>query len=203
MKSTTTTVNQKPILTTFDIAKLLSVDITTVMMWVDQGKIPAYKTPGGHRRVFKKDFMDFVKKFNIPFQNASEERKPTILIVDDDSQIIRVLTRFLKKISSSFQIETAMDGFEAGQKCELVNPDIVLLDLNLPGIDGYKICKNIRMNPTHKNMVVLAISGFDSTEKRNKIREAGADGFFSKPFDFELLKQTILKYAERIPMNHN
>ncbi len=183
----------KSILTTFEISKYLEADITTVMSWIDDGKIAAYKTPGGHRRVLRKDFVDFLTRHKMPIAPELLRADNNILIVDDDPQILRLLTRLLKKLDEGFAIETAQTGFEAGRKLEKAAPDLVILDLRLPGIDGFEVCKNIRADEKTKHAKILAISGAASEDKKKKILQCGADEFLAKPFTVEEFYDALKK----------
>ena len=181
------------IFTTYEISRALSVDITTVMSWIDQGKLSAYKTPGGHRRVPKSDLLHFLKKYKMPIPLGLKHDEKRALIVDDDEQIIRLILRVLKKWDPKLKVETAKDGFEAGQKLESFSPHLVVLDLMLPGINGFRICKNIRSNKKTKEIKILAISGENTEETRKNFLNYGADGFLAKPFSIETFNHTINK----------
>lgn len=181
----------KNIYTTYDVSKLLSVDITTVMKWVDENKIIAYKTPGGHRRIFHQDLLNFLKSFNIPIPDQLSKNGKTILIVDDDPQIIKALQKFIKKINPAIQVEVAEDGFDAGSKIQSMALDLVILDLNLPGVDGFKVCKIIRASKTNNKIKILAISGDTSEKTKEKILACGADEFLEKPIDGEILTRLL------------
>ena len=106
-----------------------------------------------------------------------------ILVVDDEPAILSAIARALKKTSSSLQIETAKDGFEAGQKAAEFRPDLVILDLLLPGVDGFKVCENLK--GSRPDIKILAITGQASSEVRARIKACGADGFLAKPFEME------------------
>jgi excisionase family DNA binding protein len=187
----------QPVYTTFQISQYLSVDITTVMSWVDDGKLSAYKTPGGHRRVLQSDFLEFLRKYRMPVPAAlggTANRK--VLIVDDEPQTLRLINRLIKKIDEKLGIDMAADGFEAGRKLEVFAPDLVVLDLNLPGIDGFKVCKTIRSGERSKRTKILAISGSNSDENRKRILSCGADEFMAKPFEADAFAVAIKRLLD-------
>lgn len=188
----------QPVYTTFQISQYLSVDITTVMSWIDDGKLSAYKTPGGHRRVPHRDFLEFLKKYKMPVPQGLPGGARKVLVVDDEPQMVRMVVRYIKKIDGSLEIETAEDGFEAGRKMESYTPDLVILDLNLPGIDGFKVCKNIRASDK-KDVKILAMSGQGSDENRRKIISCGADEFVAKPFDMDAFAVLIRRLLDLKP----
>src|SRR5687768_514058 len=125
--------------TTYEIAEFCEVTMKAVTQWIDQGKLPAYRTPGGHRRIRPSDFVAFLKRYQMPVPEALQSlEKPRVLIVDDDKIIVALVKRILAKIGRPLTIDVAYDGFEAGQKVASFLPDLVLLDLKLPGLDGFQ-----------------------------------------------------------------
>ncbi len=187
--------------TTFQISKICAVDITTIMAWVDEGKLRAYRTPGGHRRVLHSDLISFLKKYNMPIPSDVDTAAKKILIVEDDSVTSRLLIRLLNKIGSEIRVETAAEGFEAGQKFESFLPDLVVLDIVLPGVDGFRICRNIRANRKYEHVKILAITAVDPEVSKAKIMRCGADSFLSKPLDNDNFIQVVqgLLQLEKVP----
>ena len=186
--------------TTFEISRFCSVDISTVMGWVDDGKLKAYRTPGGHRRVNHDDLIAFLEKYRMPIHPALQSRQARVLIVEDNPVTVRVLKRALEKLVPGEEVEVAVDGFEAGRKLEMFQPDLILLDLMLPGIDGFQVCRNIRADEKRKNIKILAISGLKGEDTRKKILAMGADAFLTKPFDLSDVRAVI---ASLIGETHN
>lgn len=187
--------------TTFQISKICAVDITTIMAWVDEGKLRAYRTPGGHRRVLHNDLVGFLKKYNMPIPPDVDAATKKVLIVEDDAVTSRLLVRLLNKIDADIRVETAADGFEAGQKFETFLPDLVVLDIILPGVDGFRICRNIRSNKKNEHVKILAITAVDPDTSKAKILRCGADSFLSKPIETEQFSQVAqqLLQLEKVP----
>jgi len=90
-----------------------------------------------------------------------------------------------------FETEVASDGFEAGLKVMEFNPGLIILDLFMPGMDGFEVCKRIKGNPETSHIKILAITGFDTKENRNRIMAAGADAYMTKPFNLNTLLEGI------------
>jgi len=173
------------IYTTFEISRFCSVDISTVMGWVDDGKLEAYRTPGGHRRISHEDLLSFLEKYRMPVHPLLKKVSTRVLIVDDDPVEVRMLKRSLGRMMPSAELDVANDGFEAGRKLETFQPDLIILDLMLPGVDGFQVCRNIRADERKKGVKILAISGLRSSETEKKILAMGADGFIAKPFKID------------------
>src|SRR5262245_35885100 len=83
----------KETFTTFEISRFCNVFVTTVANWIDEGKLPAYRTPGGHRRVMRRDLLEFMAKYNIPIpDDLSGDHETKVLVVDDDPDMIQIVT---------------------------------------------------------------------------------------------------------------
>jgi excisionase family DNA binding protein len=181
-------------LTTGQIAKYCHVTHRGVLKWVASGKLKAYRTPGQHSRVKVEDFLDFLKKYDMPVP-AELQQEPVlkkILIVDDDQGIVHSLRRILM-MENKYIIEEAFDGFKAGQKFMTFKPDLIILDIHMPGLDGFQVYANIRNDPNNKDTKVLIISGVNDEKEIKRIEGLGADGFLPKPFRNEVLKESIRK----------
>jgi len=170
---------------------MLACDLTTVIKWSNDGKLKAYKTPGGHRRIEEADLADFVKKFKLPFPEElkSENR---ILIVDDDPDFITLAAGYLGRIEN-IRLDSAGEGFTAGEKVISFSPHVVILDVKLPGIDGYEVCRRIKEKEETKNIKIVVVTAYDSPQDRNNALESGADVYFSKPLKSEQFVSTIKK----------
>ncbi len=173
------------VLTTHQIARALSVDIGTVIRWIDGARLPAYRTPGGHRRVKRGDFENFVRSHNLPAPAAMARRRKSVLVVEDDEDFQRMIEGFLRLIRKDLAVHRADDGFLAGKMVESLKPDVVLLDLFLPGLNGFRVCEHIRQDPALDRTWILAVSARGSAEDQKRILRAGADAFLAKPFGLE------------------
>ena len=110
-----------------------------------------------------------------------EKGKRSILIVDDE-QLYRFLVELFKAKKLGVIVESALDGFEAGSKVHQAQPDVVLLDLMMPGMDGFQVCERLKSGIDTMHIEVIAMSGHYSEENEEKIMEAGADKLLRKPF---------------------
>jgi PleD family two-component response regulator len=106
--------------------------------------------------------------------------KPKVLVVDDDPVNIELLEGYLSK---DYDILKAYNGNEALIIVEANPPDIILLDLIMPGINGFEVCKKLKDDPKTDHIPIVIVTSLHETEDRNKAIEAGADDFITKPFD--------------------
>ena len=185
----------KKALTTYEIAKYCDVTPRTVVQWISEGKIKAYRTPGNHSRVKIENFLKFLGTYNIPIPhdfNALIEStgKKKILIVDDDKNMALSIQRAFT-LKGEYELELAFDGFDAGRKVVIFNPDLVILDIKMPGMDGYAVAKRIKEIPETSSAKIIAISAFFDDEGKKRITSLGADACLDKPFSQEELLEKI------------
>lgn len=124
---------------------------------------------------------------------------PKVLVVEDEPAIQRLISKVIARSWPNARIEGALDGVAAGRKLLEFMPSLVVLDLKLPGVDGFDICRALRNNARLKNIVVLAVSGLNTDEAEREAREAGADDFLAKPFTSDDLEN---KLSQLMPMEN-
>lgn len=174
-------VENKTYLTPNEAADLLMVSPVTVRQWAAKGKLQAHTTPGGHRRFLHKDIIRFAKEHGLALP-SHQDSKVRVLIVDDDIPLAGFLTELLSQYSD-IETETAYDGFDAGQKVQIFKPDIILLDIMMPGIDGIEVCRRLRTDPMNKNTIIIALTGYYTEENVDKMLAVGANACLAKPIN--------------------
>lgn len=175
---------------TGEIAKFCDVNLRTVIRWIEKGELDGFKLPGrGNNRVTEQGFLDFLQKHNMPIPEdlkGSLPDKKGILIVDDEASIAKAIHRVLK--GAGYQTTLAFDGFSAGSKLMQEKPELVTLDLSMPGLDGYDVIKFIRKTSEINDTKILVISALDQSKLEEAIN-CGADSYLQKPFaNSELLR---------------
>lgn len=176
-----------------EAAKICRVDRSTMFRWVKSGNIRCYTTSGGHNRILKQDLINFLTENELPFDIRDfNNNKSKILIVDDDPGVRKYLTQILDTIF--IETETASDGFEAGKQLILFQPDLIILDLYMPNVDGFKLCTDVKQDPSTKGIKILALSGHGTRENKDRILSSGADAFLNKPAS----KKEILTCVEKL-----
>ena len=185
-----------------EIAKLCGVVNQTAISRIRNGHLKAFNTPGGQYRVYSEDLVSFLKEQNmrVPDELREDLTMPVdaglALIVDDDKDLNTILKRLLERKIEELRVAQAFDGFEAGKLLAERHPAIVLLDLDLPGVDGISLCKKIRFDESLGQPAVISMTGIAEEEAQPKMMQAGANAFFSKPLNFEALIAKIRELLE-------
>ena len=190
---------KKAVFTTFETAKLCHVSPLSIINWVNAGRLPAFRTPGGHRRIRREDLVLFMRDNGMPVPDELRDGsgRPRVLVVDDEASIREVLSEHLTARSKAYEVMTAADGFEAGRLVATFRPDVVLLDLRMPGMDGFQVCRTIKADPDSSRTVVIAMTGYYTPETEAKILECGALRCVAKPVEPSTLAGMIDEVLEQ------
>ena len=183
------------ILTVFKASKQCNVSPKTIINWIESGHITAYKTVGGHRRMKKSDLVAFMSKQGIPIpaEDTPVEERTRILVVDDDPIIVETIVQSLEEDEHDYEVISASDGFEAGIQVSHFKPHLMILDIMMPDIKGYEVCKKIKGNEETKDIKIIVLSAYLDEEKFKKMKEHGADVCFSKPLPLPQLKEEVAR----------
>lgn len=119
-----------------------------------------------------------------------------ILIVDDN--LINLKLARVLLVSEGYEVQTAVDAEEALKLIEIFSPQLILMDIQLPGIDGLELTRRLKANPSTKNIIILALTAFAMKGDEEKAREAGCDGYITKPIDTITLPKIIARYLENL-----
>ena len=195
------------IFSALEVANLCGVVNQTAINWIRNGYLKAFTTPGGQYRIYAEDLMGFLEKRGMRVPQELEDHFKddvdwaSLLIVDDDVELNDIIKRYFEKRVEGLKISQAHDGFEAGRLVTEKRPGFVILDIDLPGLNGHAVCRKIKEDPVLGKPFVISITGLDRPEEREAILADGADAFFPKPLDFEALVKTVqellAKVAER------
>ena len=192
------------IFSALEVANLCGVVNQTAINWIRNGYLKAFTTPGGQYRVYVEDLRAFLEErgMRIPLELSTKAPEDVdwsgLVIIDDDRELNDLMKRYFEKRLSSFMILQAYDGFEAGRILMEKRPGFILLDIDLPGVNGHSLCKRIKADPSFGKPFVVAITGLDKPEEKSAMLEEGADAFFPKPLDFDEVAETLLDFAEKV-----
>ena len=185
------------VLTVFQAGQQCNVSPKTIINWIESGHIKAYKTVGGHRRINHTDLVAFMHKQGIPVPNEEPaEGKKRILVVDDDPIIVETIVQALEEDEFDYEVISASDGFEAGLQVNHFEPNLLILDIMMPDIKGYEVCKKIKENPATRDTKIIVLSAYLDEDKFKKMKENGADACYSKPLPLPQLKEEVARLLE-------
>ncbi|MGM0452482.1 MAG: response regulator [Thermodesulfobacteriota bacterium] len=185
------------VFTVFKASQYCNVSPKTIINWIDAGHIKAYRTPGGHRRINRRDLEAFMTRQGMPIPDEEVENdRKKILVVDDDPIIVESIVQSLEEDEHDYEVISAADGFEAGIQVNHFKPDLVILDIMMPDIKGYEVCKKIKSANETKDTCIVVLSAYLDDEKFNQMKQYGADACFSKPLPLPQLKEEVLRLLE-------
>lgn len=183
---------------TSEVAKYCHVTADTIRKWAEAGRIHVFKTPGGHRRIRRDDLVRFLRENKIPIHEDLDNAGIRVLVVDDEKAVVSVIRRFLERSQTPFQIEVALDGFEAGHQVATFRPNVIFLDLRLPGMDGFEVCRRIKADPETSGSHIIAMTGYYEGDVAQRIVDIGAAMLLQKPFTPDDLRRALAKVGVEV-----
>lgn len=176
----------KTVFTTGEAAKICKVSQQTIIRCFDNGQLKGFRVPGSRfRRIPREALYRFMKDNGIP-TDALESGKRKVLLVDDDVELVELMTKVLEE-DGRFEVRVAGNGFDAGMMVKEYQPDLIVLDVMLPDINGKEVCHRVRADASLEDVRILCISGMIEDDKIQELKLSGADDFLHKPFDIEEL----------------
>ena len=173
-------------LTLGQAARFLGVAQSTIRKWSDQGRVPAFYTPGGHRRYRRSDLETFLDRSG---PGGRTKSGPLVLLVDDDEavrEMVRVNLEF-----EGYLVREAGSAEEGMAAIERAKPDLVLLDVMMPHVDGWEMLRRVQERYGVGAIPVVMFSGKVDEQAQTEAATRGAQGFVGKPFDLQqLIDQT-------------
>ena len=188
----------KTVFTTGEAAKICKVSQQTIIRCFDNGQLKGFRVPGSRfRRIPREALYKFMKDNDIP-TDALESGKRKVLLVDDDIDLVELMNKVLLE-DGRFEVRVANNGFDAGMMVKDYRPDIIVLDVMLPDINGKEVCQRVRADPSLEDVRVLCISGMVEDDKIQELRLAGADHFMPKPFEVDAMIDEMCKLLDIEP----
>lgn len=182
--TTTSTENGGQFLTTRQAAARLGVTLNSLKTWIRDEHLPALRTPGGHHRIAERDLMAFQARLTENSKVPSHMR-PRVLVVDDDKGVLEVVRGALAQAVPEAIVNVATDGYEALVQVGAFRPDLLVLDLRMPRLDGFEVCQRLKGRRETMGIRILAMTAYADPATRERILACGADDFLEKPFRIE------------------
>lgn len=185
----------KTVFTTGEAAKICKVSQQTIIRCFDSGQLKGFRVPGSRfRRIPREQLFTFMRDNGIP-TDALESGKRKVLIVDDDEELVELIEDVLVR-DGRFEVKTVNNGFDAGMMVKDYRPDIIVLDVMLPDINGKEVCQRVRSDKSMDDVRIICISGMVEEDKVGELKAAGADDFMHKPFEVEKLIERMCQLLD-------
>lgn len=180
--------------TTREAARLLGVSLRTIQLWVDGGLLQAWKTAGGHRRITLRSVEKLLAQQHA--ETAQPQATPqttNLLVVEDDLILLKLYQRVIPGWGLPIQVHTARNGFDGLIKIGEIKPDILITDLNMPGMDGFRMIQTLQRNASFAHMKIIVITGLSSEDIERQGGLPEGVPVLSKPILFSQLQQRIVE----------
>ncbi len=194
-------VTDQDLCTSSTAAKLLGVTPRTVQLWADSGIIPSWKTPGGHRRYSLKDVKllaeEVQKEQSLP-ETVGEKRPLRIQVIEDEQSLQRLYARTIGNWKLPVELRQSLDGYRGLLELGRFEPDLLVLDLNLPNIDGFEVIEAIQSQGLLDQLHLLVVTALEVPPVQARI-DAIVPGVevLPKPIPFERIQQTVEQLLEK------
>lgn len=187
--------NMKTVFTTGEAAKICKVSQQTIIRCFDSGQLKGFRVPGSRfRRIPREQLYLFMRDNGIP-TDALESGKRKVLLVDDDGELVELISDVLER-DGRFEVRTVNNGFDAGMMVKEYRPDLIVLDVMLPDINGKEVCQRVRTDKSTDEVKIICISGMVEEDKVGELKAAGADDFLHKPFEVERLVERMCELLD-------
>ena len=188
----------KTVFTTGEAAKICKVSQQTIIRCFDNGQLKGFRVPGSRfRRIPREQLYKFMKDNGIP-TDALESGKRKVLLVDDDAELVEIILTYLNE-DGRFEVRVAQNGFDAGMMVKEYHPDLIVLDVMLPDINGKEVCHRVRADASLVDVRILGMSGMVEEDKIQELKLAGADDFIHKPFEVDRLIERMCVQLDMEP----
>ncbi|HWE31509.1 MAG TPA: response regulator, partial [Polyangia bacterium] len=180
------------LLTSHEVGALLQVNPSSVKKWVNEGRITAFRTPGGHRRIRVADLVDFLRRHAMPIPRPlAGAGKRRVLVVDDDLMHLRALERRLKPYRARVEVELTQNGIDALVMVGSFKPDVIVLDVYMPELDGIEVCRRLKLKPDTRHIGVIVNTAHLTKSVEENALTAGALTCVSKPMELKVLLEHL------------
>lgn len=184
-------------MTTGEVARYLQVTIMTVNRWIQAGKLPFIRTPGGRYRIPRAEFMALVQKGHVPAVPARPKLR--VLVVDDEEDNRELVTLALADLKElELEVQTAVDGLAAVDRIPEFAPHLLLVDLMMPRMTGFELCGFVRGHPKTRNARIVVVTGYGDAANLAAVAKCGAHRVLHKPFQLAALQAIVLELAREV-----
>lgn len=188
-------------ITTKQAAELIGVSVRTIQLWVEAGILRAWKTEGGHRRVARASVDDLLQARVTKSEEAlagSESGPLRVVVVEDDPHLQTVYELALTCLSFPLDLRIAGDGFSGLVRIGEFRPHVIIADLNLPGLDGFRMIRALKEAPESRDAEVIVISALTSADIADRGGLPADVQVLAKPVPVSALEKLMMEANERL-----
>ena len=190
-------------MTTRQAAETLGVAVRTVQLWVEAGLLPAWRTAGGHRRIARTAVDALMQERSLAFAPVAPSLPPAvepaapaagikILVVEDDPAMLRLTAQVMATWKMRIALSTATNGFEALVRVGELQPDLVVTDLNMPGMDGFQMLRALKKPGSgYESLKVVVVSALSPSDIAANGGLPSDVSFFTKPVHYGRLEELV------------
>lgn len=170
-------------------AKLLGLSVGTIQSLVEKNELQAWKTQGGHRRISMPSIRDYQRRHNmLVTPTEARDNRIRVLLVEDDPVTREMIRDFCNRCEMPVDCTAMSSGLEALIDIASIRPDVLISDLNMPGVDGFQLLRTLRGNPMFTKMTSLVISALPQSEIEARGGLPEGSIFMAKPINMHWLK---------------
>jgi excisionase family DNA binding protein len=183
------------VMSTREAAKVLGVALRTVQLWVESGVLPAWKTAGGHRRIAREAVNQLLRQrreaISAPAA-AGATRSFRVLVVEDEPDLLRLFRLVIEGWGLPLELTLASNGFEALVRVGESRPDLLITDLNMPGMDGFRMIRSLRnFGRPLEGLEVVVVTALGAMEIDDRGGLPPDIRVFTKPVPFSELERLV------------
>jgi excisionase family DNA binding protein len=182
---------------TREAAALLGVSLRTAQLWVESGVLRAWKTAGGHRRILRSSVDALLQDRKRALQDRPVPGQFKLLIVEDDADLLKLYRMHIEAWGLPIKLVTASNGFEGLIRIGEAKPGLVIADLSMPGMDGFRMIRSLRANADFRDMDIVVVTALGKDEIADRGGLPEDIRVFTKPAPFSALEQLVREKVER------
>jgi excisionase family DNA binding protein len=181
----------KRILTTWEAGRYCNISPYTIRYWIRTGRLPAYTTPGGHRRIRRQDLDAFLLAHEMPLPHEFQAGKRRVMVLAKESA---PLADMIRRWCEDIDTRAVSSPFEAGLTLLTFDPHLLILDLDSREWDGFAVCKRVRSLSETSHVILLALTRKADVETFETAESCGVQGCLGWPVDRKELQRLLKQY---------
>lgn len=195
------------LMTTREAGEVLGVAVRTVQLWVESGVLPAWRTAGGHRRIARSAVEKLMAERSLVIsqpaaKDASLSNQPRalkLLVVEDDADLLNLFTMVTEGWDFPVELTTASNGFDGLVRIGQIQPDMVVTDLNMPGMDGFQMLQSItKAGSGYEDLTLVVVTAFSAGDVADRGGLPAGVTLFHKPVQFDQLQALARKRYDKL-----